>query len=66
MKNSELIDLLSQYDPDCEVEVLRVESDWGTGPSGNSVETVKSSWKSMQPNDIEQQRDGSIRLGWQD
>ena len=62
MKVKELMALLSDYDPDCQVDVLKSESEW-IWDGENSIEKDIIGFDVMITSDIKLNKDGVVEIG---
>ena len=62
MKVKELMALLSDYDPDCQVYVLKSESEW-IWDGENSIEKDIIGFDVMITSDIKLNKDGVVEIG---
>ena len=60
--SQELMVLLSDYDPDCQVEVLKSESEW-IWDGENSIEKDIVGFDVMITSDIKLNKNGEVRIG---
>lgn len=64
MKVKELMALLSDYDPDSDVEVVKSSSDWGWDDKEQcSVEYDTVDWSELNKDDVKVNGYGVVRIG---